>query len=58
MKHFLMGAAVAAIVLIVSLIIHIFCNTHGIEIDQVTSSVVSAVGAMLIYHGLIKNEKK
>lgn len=58
MKSFLKGAAVVVIVWIVLLIIHVFCNTHGIDLDQTTTGTVSAIGAVLIYQGLTKNEKK
>lgn len=57
MKHFLKGAAVTAVVLIVSMAIHVFCNIKGIHLDSVSTSTMSAVCAMLLYHGLIKNEK-
>lgn len=57
MKHLLKGAAVTAVVLIVSMIIHIFCNMHDIHLNQTVTSTVSAVCAMLLYHGLIRNEK-
>lgn len=58
MKHFLKGAAVVAAVLVVSLGIHVFCNMRGIQLDQVMTSVVSAGCAVVLYHILIKNEKK
>lgn len=57
MKHFLKAAAVTAVVLIVLLVINIICNMNGIELDSVMTGTVSAVGAMLIYCGLTKNEK-
>ena len=57
MRHLLKGAAVTAIVLIVSMAIHVFCNMKGIELDTVVAGTVSAVCAMLLYHGLTKNEK-
>ena len=57
MKHLLKGAAVAAVVLITLMIISIFCNMHDIHLDQTATGTISAVCAMLFYHGLIKNEK-
>ena len=58
MKHFLKGAAVLVVVLIVSMAVHVFCNIKGIELNPVLASTVSAVSTMLIYHGLVKNETK
>ncbi len=58
MKHFLKGAAAMAIVLVISLVIHVFCNMKGINLDQTVTSIVSAMLAVLVYHILIKNEKK
>ena len=57
MKHFLKGAAVMTVVMIVNMIIHIVCNMHGVDLNSVVTGTVSAASAMLIYHGLIKNEK-
>ncbi len=57
MKHFLKGAAVTAVVLIVSLVIHVFCNMKGIQLNQVTTGTMSAICAMFLYQGLIRNEK-
>ncbi len=57
MKHFLKGAAAMAIVLVISLVIHVFCNMKGINLDQTVTSIVSAMLAVLVYHILIKNEK-
>ncbi len=57
MKHFLKGAAAVAIVLVISLVIHVFCNMKGINLDQTVTSIVSAMLAVLLYHILIKNEK-
>ena len=57
MKHLLKGAAVAAVVLIVLMIINMFCNMYEIHLDQTATGTISAVCAMLFYHGLIKNEK-
>ena len=57
MKHFLKGAAAVAIVLIVSMAIHVFCNMKGIQLNQVTTGTMSAICAMFLYQGLIRNEK-
>lgn len=57
MKNFLKGVAVAAIVLIVNLILNIICNKQGINLDSTVTGTVSAVSAMLIYHGLMRKEK-
>ncbi len=57
MKHFLKGAAAVAIVLVISLVIHVFCNMKGINLDQTVTSIVSAMLAVLVYRILIKNEK-
>ena len=57
MKNLLKGAAITVIVLVVSMVIQIFCNVKGIQIDLTISGPTSAVCAMLVYHGLTKNEK-
>ena len=57
MKHLLKGAAVMAAVMIANLIISIVCNMNGIELNSTVTGTVSAVSAILIYHGLTKNEK-
>ena len=57
MKHLLKGAAVTAIIMIVLMVIHIFCNMHGIDLDPLMTGPASAVCAMFIYNGLIKKEK-
>ena len=58
MKHLLKGAAVAAVVLVALIVINMFCNMRGIDLDPTSTGGVTAVCAMLIYRGLIKNEKK
>ena len=58
MKHLLKGAAITVAILIVLMIIHVFCNMKGIQLDTVMTGSTSAACAMLIYHGLTKNEKK
>ena len=57
MNHLLKGAAATAIVLIVLMVIHVFCNMKGIELDTVVTGTMSAILAVSIYHILIKNEK-
>lgn len=57
MKHLLKGAAVAAVVLVGLMVINMFCNMHDIHLDQTATGTISAVCAMLFYHGLIRNEK-
>lgn len=57
MRHFLRGAAVTVVVLIVLVVINVICNMNGHELDSVSTSVVAAVGAVLIDNGLTKNEK-
>lgn len=56
MNNFLKGTASVAIVLIVSMAIHVFCNMKGISLDTVVTAVVSASFAILIYHVWIKNK--
>lgn len=58
MKYFLKGAAVTAIVIIGLMVIHVLCNRNGIQLDPTVTGAVSAVGAMLIYHGLTRKENK
>lgn len=57
MKYFLKGAAVTVIIMIVSMVIQVFCNRKGIQVDSVISPTMSAVCAMLVYHVLTKNDK-
>ncbi|MCI8513291.1 MAG: hypothetical protein HFI93_01470 [Lachnospiraceae bacterium] len=57
MKHFLKAVAAVAIVLVISMAIHVVCEMKGIELDTVMTTIVSASFATLIYQGLIKNEK-
>lgn len=58
MKHLLKGAAVAVVILIILMVMNVFCNMHDIHLDPSATGAVSAVCAMLLYHGLIRNEKK
>lgn len=58
MRHFLKGTAAVAVVLIVSMAIHVFCNVKGIQLDQVATSVVSAGCAVALYQLLTRNEQK
>ena len=57
MKHFLKGAAVTIVAMMVLIVINVICNANGHELDPVSTGVVSSVGALLIYEGLIKTEK-
>lgn len=50
MNNFFKGTASVAIVLFVSMAIHVFCNMKGISLDTVATTVVSASFATLIYH--------
>lgn len=54
MEHFIKGIAVLAGILIVNLIINVVCHMNGIDINSTMQSTVSAVCALLIYHGWIK----
>ncbi|MCI8939209.1 MAG: hypothetical protein HFH12_04365 [Dorea sp.] len=56
MNNFLKGTASVAIVLIVSMAIHVFCNMKGISLDTVVTAVVSASFAISIYHVWTKNK--
>mgnify|MGYP006395397233 CR=1 FL=1 len=58
MNHFLKGAAAAGIVIIASMAVNIFCNTHGINLDSTGISMISPICSILLYHGFIRNEKK
>lgn len=58
MKNFLKGVATVAVVMIVSLIIHIICNKNGINLDSTVTGTVSAMSALLIYRGLTRKEKQ
>ena len=58
MKHFLKGAAVTVVAMIVLIVINMICNVNGHELDPVSTGVVSSVGVLLIYEGSIRNEKK
>ncbi len=57
MKHFIKGAAVTVVVLVVLMVIHVICNINGINLEPVPMGVISAICAMWIYQGLIRNEK-
>lgn len=58
MKNFLKGVAAVAIVMIISMAIHMFCNMKGINLNTTMTTIVSASFATLIYHVLTNNEKK
>lgn len=57
MKNLLKGVAVTVGVLIVLIVINVFCNMHGINLDPIMTGPMSAVCAMFIYNGLTKNDK-
>lgn len=61
MKHFLKGVAAVAIVMFISMLIHIFFNMRGIDLNRYINNVVEVMLtsslSMLIYQALIKNEK-
>lgn len=52
MKHFLKGAAAVIIVLIANIIIHVFCNLQGIQLDSIITTTVSTICAIWIYRRL------
>ena len=61
MKHFLKGAAAVAMVLLISMLIHVFFNMKGLDLDNYIGGYVEVMllssFAILIYQALIKNEK-
>lgn len=61
MKHFLKGVASVAITMIISILIHIFFNVLGVDLDRYINNYVeimlSASCATLIYHVWTRNEK-
>ena len=57
MKHFLKGAVAVIIAITVNIIVHVICNMHGIGLNSTAATVVTTFCAILIYQGLIKNEK-
>ena len=59
MKNLLKGAAAVVVVMIVSMLIHVFFNMKGIELptNNVTEVLLTSSFATLIYHVLTKNEK-
>lgn len=56
-KHLIKGIAVMVGVIIVNMIINIVCNMNGIDLNSTVAGTMSAVCALLIYNGLIKNEQ-
>ncbi len=62
MKHFFKGAIAVAIVMVILIIIHIFFNMKGIDLNRYINNIVETMLAssfsMLIYQILIKNENK
>ena len=61
MKRFLKGVAAVAIVMFITMLIHIFFNMRGIDLNRYINNVVEVMLtsslSMLIYQALIKNEK-
>ena len=57
MRYFLKGAIAIAAVTIANMIINIICNMNGIELNSIMKTFVSRFCALLLYHGLIRNEK-
>lgn len=57
MKHFFKGAAIMGAVIIVNMIINIIGNMNGVDLNSTAAATVSAVSAMFIYDGWIRNEK-
>lgn len=58
MKHFFKGAAIMVGVIVVNIIINIVCNINGVDLNSSIMGTMSAVCALLIYDGCIKNEEK
>lgn len=58
MKHFFKGAAIMVGVIVVNMIINIVCNINGVDLNSSIMGTMSAVCALLIYDGCIKNEEK
>lgn len=44
------------VVIVVDMIINIVCNMNGIDLNSTAQGTMSAICAMFIYNGLIKNE--
>lgn len=61
MKHFLKGVAAVAIVMFILILIHIFFNMRGIDLNKYINNIVEIMLASsfstLIYQLLIRNEK-
>lgn len=61
MKHFLKGAAAVAITMIISVLIHVFFNMRGIDLNRYVNNYAEILLltslATLIYHVLTRNEK-
>ncbi len=62
MKHFLKGFAAWAIVMSISMLIHIFFNMKGINLNDYINSTVEILLltglGILLYDAFIKNEKR
>lgn len=61
MKHFLKGVVAVAIVMFISMLVHIFFNMKGIDLNKYINNFVEVMlissFSMLIYQVLIRNEK-
>lgn len=59
MKHFLKGAAAVAIVMTGLILIHIFCNMKGLDLDpnNIGEILLASSFATLIYEALLRKEK-
>lgn len=60
MKKFLKGAAAVAIVMAISILIHVFFNINGIDlpINNYVEILLTTSFAMLIYGGLTRKKTK
>jgi hypothetical protein len=61
MKHFLKGVAAWAIVMSIAMLIHIFFNMKGIDLNNYINSTVEVLLLsslnIALYHSFTKNEK-
>lgn len=58
MKHFLKGAAVTAVILIVLMGLSIFCNMQGMELNTLITGPAAGACGMFIYNAWIQKENK
>ncbi len=57
MKEFLKTAAITAVIVIVLMLINVYGNMHGIDLDSFTNNLVIALCAIIIYRDLTRNKK-